>query len=722
MQRSLVRLCVSVAILLALFTAFTLSRYFSATTSAHPASKVDNGIEVVAGDDDFDSAKADKGKITFDVDPDAPTSGSLASWRTGVSSLLSSDPVSPQATVDVQVGGQALVFTPATVMINVGDTVRWTWAGSGHSVTSDDNATCTPNNQYCSPSDTNCTPGSLNNSGFVYSHTFNSAGTFTYHCQAHCAFGMKGTVMVTAAPTPTPTPTPTTVQFTSATYTVMESPASVLITVSRTGDTTGTSTVDFATSDGTATQVKNYIVTSGTLTFAANATSASFTVPIIDDAYAEADQTVNLALTNPTGATLGTQNTATLTITDNGATGPDIPQTRFGASLGGGQETPPNTSPATGQGYVLLNQGETAGTASLQFKNLSSMETMAHIHGPALPGVPAGVLFSLPVTNPVTDFQFSPNASQVADLKNGLHYMNVHSSNFTNGEIRGQLLWNPTLEPAFFVRQHYLDFLSREPDTPGQNFWVSQISRNNCVTGVQCFHDNTIGVSDAFFFETEFHQTAGFVFLMYRAAYGNVQPHPLMDANNQTEANKLPSYSVFTPDRARVIGSSNLTAVQQAFANQFVARTDFTSKYSPGLSGMAFISAVLGTIQTDDGVDLTSQAGTLMTQYNNAGGGNAGRAMVMYLLALDDAINNPVNNRAFINAEYNRQFALTLYFGFLRRDPDIGGFLFWQGQINSAAVGDVPKQQALVCSFLTAGEYQVRFGPNAPRSNAECPQ
>jgi hypothetical protein len=95
--------------------------------------------------------------------------------------------------------------------------------------------------------------------------------------------------------------------------------------------------------------------------------------------------------------------------------------------------------------------------------------------------------------------------------------------------------------------------------------------------------------------------------------------------------------------------------------------------------------------------------------------------MVLYSLALDDAVNNPVNNRAFVNAEYNRQFALTLYFGYLRRNPDIGGFLFWQGQINSAAVGSVPKQQSLVCSYITSPEYQLRFGPNAPRSNAECP-
>ncbi len=127
-------------------------------------------------------------------------------------------------------------------------------------------------------------------------------------------------------------------------------------------------------------------------------------------------------------------------------------------------------------------------------------------------------------------------------------------------------------------------------------------------------------------------------------------------------------------------------------------------------------------MQNADGIDLSAQRQALIDQYNNAGGGNAGRGMVLYRLADDNAQSNPINNRAFIDAEYNRQFALTLYFGYLRRNPDIGGFLFWQSQINSAPIRDVPKQNALVCSFVTAAEYQFRFGPNAPRSNAECPQ
>ena len=81
-----------------------------------------------------------------------------------------------------------------------------------------------------------------------------------------------------------------------------------------------------------------------------------------------------------------------------------------------------------------------------------------------------------------------------------------------------------------------------------------------------------------------------------------------------------------------------------------------------------------------------------------------------------------VDNRGFIDAEYNRQFSSNLYFGYLRRNPDIPGFLFWQGQINTAPVRDVAKQQALVCSFITSTEYQFRFGQFVTRSNQECSQ
>jgi len=104
-------------------------------------------------------------------------------------------------TVDVAVGpGGGFTFDPDTINISVGDTVRWTWGSSGHSVTS--GPPCVADSQYCSPNDTNCSPGSLSNVGTVYTHTFTNAGSYSYHCLSHCLLGMTGTVIVSGGCTP----------------------------------------------------------------------------------------------------------------------------------------------------------------------------------------------------------------------------------------------------------------------------------------------------------------------------------------------------------------------------------------------------------------------------------------------------------------------------------------------------------------------------------------
>jgi plastocyanin len=110
----------------------------------------------------------------------------------------------PSATstiVDVMVGGgNGFQFVPDTLNISVGDTVRWTWATSGHSVTS--GPPCVADSQYCSPNDTNCPAGTLSNSGTVYTHTFGEPGVYSYHCAAHCVIGMTGVVNVSGGCAP----------------------------------------------------------------------------------------------------------------------------------------------------------------------------------------------------------------------------------------------------------------------------------------------------------------------------------------------------------------------------------------------------------------------------------------------------------------------------------------------------------------------------------------
>ncbi|GIK43758.1 MAG: hypothetical protein BroJett011_75910 [Chloroflexota bacterium] len=112
---------------------------------------------------------------------------------------------------------------------------------------------------------------------------------------------------------------PPTVQFSQAGYTVGEAGGPALIDVTLSTASAVTVTVNFATAAGSATSGVDYQDNSGTLTFAPGQVSQSFNVTINDDALDEADETVDLSLSAPVNAALGTQNTAVLTITDDDA-------------------------------------------------------------------------------------------------------------------------------------------------------------------------------------------------------------------------------------------------------------------------------------------------------------------------------------------------------------------------------------------------------------------
>ena len=113
-----------------------------------------------------------------------------------------------------------------------------------------------------------------------------------------------------------------TVQLSASSYTVGEGAGSIVIPVTRSGDTSTAATVDYATTDGTASHLSDYNTVSGTLSFAAGETSKTITVFITDDVFVEGNQTFSIAFSNPSGATLGSPSTATVTITDNDASTP----------------------------------------------------------------------------------------------------------------------------------------------------------------------------------------------------------------------------------------------------------------------------------------------------------------------------------------------------------------------------------------------------------------
>lgn len=117
--------------------------------------------------------------------------------------------------------------------------------------------------------------------------------------------------------------------------------------------------------------------------------------------------------------------------------------TLFKNALSAAQEVPPVNSTATGFGSVRLNDAGTQITVNLSFTGLSSNQTAAHIHGSAPAGQNAPVLFNIGALGGTSGtFQpltFSVTPQQVADLRAGLWYFNVHTANNPGGEIRAQI-------------------------------------------------------------------------------------------------------------------------------------------------------------------------------------------------------------------------------------------------------------------------------------------
>ncbi len=163
-----------------------------------------------------------------------------------------------------------------------------------------------------------------------------------------------------------PRTSPGVLQFDTATYTVDEFAGTATITVTRTTGTVGAVSVQYATSDGTATAGSDYTTSAGTLNFADGQGSATFTVPITNDATQEPDETVILTLSNPTGgATLGTPNPATLTIVDNDAPGVlQFSTANFRRGENGGTATVTVTRTVGTGGAVSVQYATSDGTAT----------------------------------------------------------------------------------------------------------------------------------------------------------------------------------------------------------------------------------------------------------------------------------------------------------------------------------------------------------------------
>ncbi len=386
------------------------------------------------------------------------------------------------------------------------------------------------------------------------------------------------------------------VQFSGANYVVREGSGLADITVTRTGDSANSVSVNFSTNDdagaqpcsartGVASARCDYTQTSGTLKFAPGETSKTIAVPISDDAYIEGNEHFGVTLTSAAGATLGTQASTTVTIADNQAAG---------------------------------------------------------------------------AANPLDN-----------------------------------------LNPQFFVRQHYLDFLNREPDADGWDFWIKQIT--SCGSAASCVEQKRVNVSAAYFLAIEFQQTGYLVERMYKAAYGNLPnaPVPIKFGEFLSDTRNLGD--------DLVVGTTGWEGVlennKQRFANQFVQRARFSSAYPISMTPAKFVD------------QLNANAGNLLSASDRAAAialfGNA--SDTSNVTARAQALRQVAENPNLYKAEFNRAFVLMQYFGYLRRDPnsgpdtDFGGYNFWLSKLNQFG-GDYIKSE-MVKAFIDSAEYRARFGP-----------
>ncbi|HYE16276.1 MAG TPA: Calx-beta domain-containing protein, partial [Pyrinomonadaceae bacterium] len=368
------------------------------------------------------------------------------------------------------------------------------------------------------------------------------------------------------------------------------------VTVNRLNDASGEATVDYATSDGSASERRDYTTALGRLRFAPGETSKTFDVLITEDAYQEPDETIHLALSNPSGG---------------GLTG--------------------------GKGAAVIN-------------------ILANDSPP-----PAG---------------------------------------------------NPIDESQTFVRQHYHDFLNREPDAGGLQFWSNDIEL--CpAADQQCRQARRANVSAAFFLSIEFQRTGYRVIRFYRASFPDTPQRP----------RALPRYREFLRDtqelqRGVVVGQGNwqqkLNENLLAFAREWVQRPDFLAEFPAEMEADEYINKLFA----NSGVTPTpAEFNIAFDAYNN--GGVEGRARA--LIAVVDS--NSVYNR-----QYNPALVLMQYIGYLRRNPDdppdtgYAGFDFWLAKLDSFSqpgedvsndtVAFLRIQRAeMVRAFIESIEYRRRFAP-----------
>jgi hypothetical protein len=247
---------------------------------------------------------------------------------------------------------------------------------------------------------------------------------------------------------------------------------------------------------------------------------------------------------------------------------------------------------------------------------------------------------------------------------------------------------NPSDSTEFFVRQHYHDFLNREPDAEGLAFWVQGIE--SCGADAGCREVKRIDTSAAFFLSIEFQNTGFLVERVYRAAF-----------------KRFPAFREYVRD-TQAVGrgvvvrqgdwEARLELNKAQYAEEFVARADFLSAYG-GLPNAEYVDALNANVE---GSLSRAERDALVAGLDAAA---ETRSTVLRKVA---------EQAAFSRSESSRAFVYMQYVGYLRRNPEdapdhnFDGLNFWLKKLDQHG-GDY-RAAEMVKAFLISIEHRSRFG------------
>jgi hypothetical protein len=262
---------------------------------------------------------------------------------------------------------------------------------------------------------------------------------------------------------------------------------------------------------------------------------------------------------------------------------------------------------------------------------------------------------------------------------------------------------NPIDDARTFVRMHYHDFLNREPDASGFDFWTNEIT--SCGSDAQCRDVKRIHVSAAFFLSIEFQNTGYLVYRFYKSAYGDaVSPN----VPGTVPVIRLPEFLPDTQEIGQgiVVGQGNweqqLEDNKHTFASEFVSRQRFVDAFPSSMTAAQFVDK----LRQNTGSALSQAERDQLVAELIANNTTAGRASVLRKVAEDADLQGN---------EFNRAFVLMQYYGYLRRNPDdpqdtdFQGWKFWLDKLNQFNGNFI--QAEMVKAFIFSTEYRQRFGP-----------